>query len=170
MSISVPYTALPMERDLYDSFNLTIINGCAQTQTVGIYQVTSDFTINMISHPIVLSPGAVGLIQAPFYQTGLRLSAKRNQWVAQTLFEFGYSTWSNLSGTAYDLSVMPGSELGISVKPSNPNCPSKTCLLDNCPLDQGWTNPDQVNLGSPANSVCYHGITNFEVTFCPSVG
>ena len=31
-----------------------------------------------------------------------------------------------------------------------------------------WTNPDQTGDGSPADTVCYKGKTDFRVEFCPS--
>jgi len=92
------------------------------------------------------------------------------QWNPQALFEFGYSEYAGQSGTAYDLSLMQGSDpsIGLSVNPlgGGPSCPSKSCSPTNCPPGQGWTNPDQVDEGSPGDTVCYQGQQNFEVTWC----
>ena len=79
-----------------------------------------------------------------------------------------------MDGTAYDLSVMEGSDadIGIGVYPigngkgSGKHYESKTCFPWHCPLDY-WTNPDQVKNGSPANTVCYYGKSDIKVVFCP---
>ena len=91
------------------------------------------------------------------------------QWSPQALFEFGYSEYAGQKGTAYDLSVMEGSDgnIGIGAYPHNKKCPSKTCFPWDCPADQGWTSPGQTSIGSPADTVCYHGKTAFKVVFCP---
>ena len=82
----------------------------------------------------------------------------------------GYSEYDGQTGTAYDLSVMEGSDpsIGIAVQPlAGASCPDKTCLPWDCPPGQGWTNPDQVDAGSPGDTVCYQGNTNFRVIWCP---
>ena len=91
------------------------------------------------------------------------------QWNPQALFEFGYSTYGGKKGTAYDLSVMQGSDgnIGIGVYPFNKKCESKTCFPWACDPSQGWTSPGQTDLGSPADTVCYHGKSGFKVVFCP---
>ncbi|KXL42516.1 hypothetical protein M433DRAFT_8812 [Acidomyces richmondensis BFW] len=168
MASAVPHQHSHLhKRQSADTFTIDVHNQCNETHTFAIYQITSEFTVNKVSPSATIRPGHSRTIQAPFQETGLRLSMNENQWAAQTLFEFGYSAWSDLTGTAYDLSVMSGSQEGISVEPSNSACPSKICFPDNCSASEGWTNADQVSDGSPADTVCYQGMTDFKVTFCP---
>jgi hypothetical protein len=127
------------------------------------------------SKPVNIHSGHKHTIHAPFKATGMRLSGHAEwgtagQWSPQALFEFGYSEYAGQKGTAYDLSVMEGSDadIGIGVYPHDKNCPSKTCFPWDCPADQGWTSPGQTSLGSPADTVCYAGHkTAFKVVFCP---
>lgn len=165
------------------SFTIRTHNNCSEDHQFALYQVTSSYQMIQMTTPVMIpANGGHAPITAPFHQTGMRLSATAGQgtaaqWNAQALFEFGYTApySGSMSGTAYDLSVMQGSnpDIGISVKPvpngtGSQDCESKICFPDNCPAAQGWTNPDQVNQGSPADTVCYHGPTDFIVTFCPT--
>ncbi|KAI7530677.1 hypothetical protein KC331_g14539, partial [Hortaea werneckii] len=65
-------------------------------------------------------------------------------------------------------------KIGVKIEPlDNGNgsgeCDVKVCTEQNgFPLSQCWTNPDQTSDGSPADTVCYKGKTDFKVTFCPS--
>lgn len=156
------------------TFKLNVKNNCAWSKDVALYQITDDFEMLEMSTPTTILSGDSITIDAPYLDIGMRLSGHAElgcagQWEAQALFEFGYSAWGDIAGTAYDLSVMEGSEedVGISVVPSNGNCPSKSCSPSDCPMDQGWTNADQVDDGSPADVVCYEGVTEFSVTWCP---
>ena len=163
-----------------DTFNIEISNNCSSTKHFGIYQVTSSFQMNQMSDPVVIGQNQTQNISAPYKDIGMRLSGHAEwgtsgQWASQALFEFGYSEYNDLAGTAYDLSIMEGSDsdVGLAVYPilsdgvDSDDCPSKICLPGNCNSTQGWTNADQVSDGSPADTVCYHGKMNFKVVFCP---
>ena len=126
--------------------------------------------MNTITQSTSIAAGSKGTIAAPYSGIGMRLSATAGdgaaaQWSAQALFEFGYSEYNGIAGSAYDLSVM-GGDVGLAVYPENTECPSKKCTPSDCAPDQGWTNADQVEDGSPADTVCYHGKTNFNVVWC----
>ena len=137
-------------------------------------QISSSFQIIQMSTPQNVATGQTVTIQAPFHASGMRISGNgewdlSRQWKAQALFEFGYPTYAGQEGTAYDLSVMQGSEgnIGIGAWPTNGACEGKICLPWDCSPSQGWTNPKQVDIGSPADTVCYQGKTDFTVVFCP---
>jgi hypothetical protein len=154
-----------------DTFDITINNNCGSDMSFGIYQVSASFSMNTISEPVAIPAGSNGTLEAPYQGIGMRVSGSADesaasQWTAQALFEFGYSAFNGIEGTAYDLSVM-GGDNGLAVYPENTQCPSKVCTPTDCALDQGWTNQDQVEDGSPADTVCYHGKTNFYVVWCP---
>jgi hypothetical protein len=131
------------------------------------------------SKPVNIAHKQMHTIVALYKDLGMRLSGHAEwgtsrQWAHQALFEFGYSEYKGIGGSAYNLSVMEGSDMdvGVGVYPipngnGSKQCPSKTCFPWDCPLDQGWTNPDQTKNGSPADTVCYHGKTDFKVVFCP---
>jgi hypothetical protein len=93
------------------------------------------------------------------------------QWNQHALFECGYSSYNGQEGTGYDLSVTQGGteneNIGISAWPTNGQCEGKICFPWDCAPSQGWTNPNQWELGSPTDTVCYHGKTAFTVVFCP---
>ncbi|KAK5113005.1 hypothetical protein LTR85_011027 [Meristemomyces frigidus] len=162
-----------------DTFQLRVWNNCHFVKEVALYQITPAFAMVQKSNPTNIQPGKELTINAPFYAKGMRLSGHAEwgtagQWKAQALFEFGYSTYGSSEGTAYDLSVMQGSDsnIGIGAYPipygkGSKYCPSKTCFPWKCSWSQGWTNPDQVNDGSPADTVCYKGKTDFKIVFCP---
>lgn len=159
-----------------DTFNIEICNNCPATKQFGIYQVSGSFQMNQMCDPVSIDSNSTQTIQAPYKGIGMRLSGHADwgtggQWAAQALFEFGYSEYNGLEGTAYDLSLMEGtdSDIGLAVYPStdSEDCPSKVCHPGDCDASQGWTSPDQVSSGSPADTVCYHGKTNFKVVFCP---
>ena len=161
------------------TFNIKVHNNCGFEKSVALYQISSSFEMIQKSDPTTIPAGGHTTVVAPYTESGMRLSGHAewpigNQWNAQALFEFGYSTFSSVEGTAYDLSVMEGSDsdIGIGAYPvpngaGSSNCPKKTCFPWDCPLDQGWTNEDQVNDGSPADTTCYKGKTDFKVVFCP---
>jgi len=156
------------------TFNIHVLNNCPDTKQFALYQITPSFDSVQMSTPVNIASGMAHTIPAPYTATGMRLSGMAQwgtagQWDPQPLFEFGYSNYEGQDGTAYDLSVMEGSppDVGIAVYPANAACPSKVCNPDDCPLDQGWTNPDQDADGSPADTVCYEGLTHFRVIYCP---
>lgn len=155
-----------------DTFQISISNQCDSDLSFGIFSVSSSFAMNSVGGAVNIPAGGSGSIAAPFTGVGMRLSASASagadaQWAAQTLFEFGYSEYAGQTGTAYDVSVMAGSTQGLSVYPSNPQCPSKSCPdPNNCAPDQGWSDPGQVSSGSPADTVCYQGKTDFRVVWC----
>lgn len=176
---ATPIESTLVSRAAADTFQLRVWNNCHFVKEVALYQITPAFEMVQKSEPTNIQPGKELIINAPFKATGMRLSGHAEwgtagQWKAQALFEFGYSKYGSTDGTAYDLSVMQGSDgdIGIGAYPI-PNgrgsrfCPSKTCFPWDCPKGQGWTNPDQVNDGSPADTVCYKGKTDFKVIFCP---
>ncbi|KAK5744002.1 hypothetical protein LTR17_002340 [Elasticomyces elasticus] len=155
------------------TFDLTVHNNCTGAKSFGLYQVSPAFEMVEMSDPISLEPGESACINAPFSALGMRLSGTADkgcdgQWSAQTLFEFGYSEYNGMTGTAYDLSVMEGSVLeGIAAYPATPLCESKVCSATGCSLAQAWTQPEQEGEGSPADTVCYHGKQAFDVVWCP---
>jgi len=171
--------ALNQRRD--ETFNIHLYNNCSVKKSFAVYQLsTADWTVSEVTTPVDVAAGDSTVIQAPYTETTLRLSGNADwgcdgQWDAQALFEFGYSAWGSVEGTAYDLSLMEGadSSVGISASPisngqGSETCESKFCQSPtDCALAQGWTNEDQVNDGSPADTVCYKGKTDFLVTFCP---
>jgi hypothetical protein len=157
------------------TFNINVFNNCNSSKQIGLFQITSSFEAKQWgSTETVPGNGGNCTIQAPFTESGMRVSAEAQLgtagvWTAQALMEFGYSSYGGTEGTAYDLSVMEGSnpDIGVGVYPENSECESKTCFPWDCPLDQGWTNEDQTSNGSPADTVCYLGMTDFKVVFCP---
>ncbi|KAK4555209.1 hypothetical protein LTR86_007505 [Recurvomyces mirabilis] len=162
----------PEKRD-DSTFELMVHNNCAEDKTFGLYQINSAFQMSQMSETETVPAGTNSTISAPFSALGMRLSATADkgtaaQWEAQTLFEFGYSAYNGMTGTAYDLSVMQGSTEGIAAYPENTQCESKVCSSLGCALAEAWTDATQVADGSPADTVCYHGVTNFRVVWCPS--
>ena len=158
----------------HKGFYIHVHNKCPFVKEVALYQVTPDFQMKQKSKPTNIQPGHQHTIHASFKATGMRLSghAERGvggQWGPQALFEFGYSEYAGKKGTAYNLSVMKGSDpnIGIGVYPRNKSCESKTCFPWDCAPSQGWTDPGQTSLGSPADTVCYGHKTDFKVVFCP---
>ena len=156
------------------SFQIQVQNNCQASKSVGLFQITPAFDMVSRSGVTNLQPGGTTTIAAPYFDIGMRLSATADQgaaaqWKPQALFEFGYSSYGGNDGTAYNLSLMNGCPLdtGIAVRPSNPACESKSCSPGNCAANQGWTSPTQDSIGSPADTTCYYGPTNFVVTFCP---
>ncbi|KAM0721224.1 hypothetical protein Q7P37_003512 [Cladosporium fusiforme] len=163
--LALTATASPINtRNAADTFNIELYNNCPFTKQFALYQITSNFQMLERSRPTNLAPKKHTTIATPFKDLGMRLSGHAEwgtagQWKAQALFEFGYSQYAGQEGSAYDLSVMQGSDgdIGVGVYPisngkGSKNCPSKTCFPWDCPLSQGWTNPDQVNNGSPADT------------------
>jgi hypothetical protein len=162
-----------------DTFQIEICNQCSSTKHFGMYQITSAFQMLERMTPITIDGNGTQTISAPFKDTGMRISAHADkgiaaQWEHQALFEFGYSTYGGQDGTAYDVSIMEGSEddVGVAVYPTVDGeaceeCPSKVCSPGNCAASQGWTQPDQETNGSPADTVCYKGKAAFKVVFCP---
>jgi hypothetical protein len=69
--------------------------------------------------------------------------------------------------TAYDISAIPGNNVGCKIVPSISSCQTKYCPLGGCPLDQAWREDSDMHLGSPADTVCSNK-SNFVVTFCPA--
>lgn len=161
-----------------DAFQLHVWNNCPWTKQVAIYGVTSNFQMVQYSDPTNIEPGHKHIINAPFHGIGLRLSGHAEwgtdgQWANQALFEFGYSEYEGQTGTAYDVSIMTGSDpdIGLGAYPiangqGSESCKSFSCWPWYCPADQGWTDPGQVSLGSPADTVCYKGKTDFKVVWC----
>jgi len=156
------------------TFDLTVVNNCPSTKTFGLYQVSPSFEMIQMSDPLAIESGNSAIIPVDFAEIGMRLSATADkgtagQWDAQTLFEFGYSAFSSVTGTAYDLSVMEGAANGdgIAAYPDTSACESKICTASGCSLADSWTNADQVSDGSPADTVCYEGKQNFKVVWCP---
>lgn len=166
-------TASPIKRD--NTFNIEITNNCGSSKDFGIYEISSSFQAIQTCDPITIGQNETNTLAAPYNGVGLRLSAHAELglagvWLPQALFEFGYSEYNGLHGTAYDISIMEGSndDVGLAVYPSKSQCPSKKCSPNDCDLSQGWTNPDQIQDGSPADTVCYDGKMDFKVVFCPN--
>ena len=160
-----------------DTFNIHVLNSCPDTKSFGLFQIDGSFNMNSMSDPVSVTSGQQATIPASFTAIGMCLSATADQgtaaqWDPQALFEFGYSSYGGQDGTAYDVSLMSGSPAdiatGVAIYPLGPSdCPIKVCTLDSCDPSQGWTSPGQVDAGSPGDTVCYHGVTDFRVVFCP---
>ncbi|ORY73050.1 thaumatin family-domain-containing protein [Protomyces lactucae-debilis] len=73
----------------------------------------------------------------------------------------------NTDITAYDISAIPGNNVGCKIVPSVSSCQTKYCPLGGCALDQAWREDSDMHLGSPADTVCKN-TSNFVVTFCPA--
>lgn len=165
-----------------DTFNIEITNNCPSTKQFGIYSITSGFEMLQQCEPVSIDSNSTQTIAAPYKGLGMRLSGHAEwgvggQWAPQALFEFGYSEYNGMEGTAYDLSMMEGceSDVGLAAYPQlsseadSEDCPSKICTdPSKCDPSQAWTNPAQNLAGSPADTVCYHGKMDFKVVFCPS--
>jgi hypothetical protein len=180
MATATPIDNTLVERGSESTFNINVWNNCPFTKQFALYQIDGSFNMIERSKPVNIASRKMQTIVAPYKDLGMRLSGHAEwgtagQWAPQALFEFGYSEYNGVSGSAYDISIMlPGSDkdIGVGVYPipngnGSKQCPSKTCFPWDCPLDQGWTNPDQTKNGSPADTVCYHGKTDFKVVFCP---
>lgn len=159
-----------------DSFTIFVTNYCPTEKHIGLYQITGFPTMALTSYSpsITIPPQHTAPILAPFHALGMHLSAHAEwpldrQWEPQALFEFGYAELDGIEGTAYDVSVMEGSdkEMGISVEPRDKRCQSKVCVPGRCKAGDGWTSVEEAHEGSPADTVCYQGNTDFEVVFCP---
>ena len=161
------------------NFAIHVVNQCSEAKDVGIFGVTPDFQATQAGVTQNIAPGQTATLKAPFTAIGQRLTANAqegpsNVFEAQSLFEFGYSSWNGLTGTSYDLSLMAGAQIGMAVDVldngnGSGSCESKICVdPNNCATSQAWTDPDQVNIGSPADTTCYKGKTDFKVTLCPS--
>ncbi|SMR55787.1 unnamed protein product [Zymoseptoria tritici ST99CH_1E4] len=184
LTTALPTSSLPTTQNLTaradDTFEILIINRCKWTKSFALYNIEQpSFTMVERSKPVNIPTNGQHTLRAPFHGLGYRLSGHAEwgtarQWEHQALFEFGFSSYVGVDGTAYNLSVMEGSDkdIGVRVWPigngkGSGQCPRKTCWPDNCPPSQGWTSPDQDKLGSPADTVCYKGKTGFRVVFCP---
>ncbi|WPH01267.1 Hypothetical protein R9X50_00410500 [Acrodontium crateriforme] len=168
-------SARPFQQKRDDSyFTLTVINSCSYDQSVGIYKINTDYTTTEIMSMTNIPSGTTSNFSAPYYEVGLRLATNQDQFLAQDLFEFGYSQYtpaggSTIEGTAYDISMFAGTTEGMRATPANTNCPTKTCTSSSCAKDQAWTDANDYELGSPADTTCYYGKTDFTVEFCPQV-
>lgn len=69
--------------------------------------------------------------------------------------------------TAYDISAIPGNNVGVKIVPSVGSCQTKLCPKSGCSIDQAWQRDEDIALGSPADTVCTN-TADFTVTFCPS--
>ena len=184
MATATPIDNTLVGRSSEETFNINVYNNCPWTKQFALYQIDGAFNMIERSKPVNIASKKMQTIVAPYKDLGMRLSGHAEwgtagQWKHQALFEFGYSEFKSPDGitnvgSAFNLSVMEGSDkdIGIGSYPipngnGSGKCLSKTCFPWDCPLDQGWTNPDQTKDGSPADTVCYHGETDFKVVFCP---
>lgn len=130
-----------------------------------------NFVISPLSNSVSVRPGGETTFNVPVTDIGVFVSAHgeySNQFQVQTRAEFGYAEWPGVKGIAYNLSLMTGALEGLKIQPTRSDCAVKSCPdVNNCPADQGWTNPNQAAIGSPADTGCYNGPTDFIVTFCP---
>lgn len=157
-----------------ETFNLQIWNNCKFTKEVAIHGVWGG--PQNYWKPTNIAPGKSITMQAPFRDVGMRLVGHAEwgldgQFKVQALFEFGYSTYAGKEGTAYDLSLMHGSDgdIGMGAYPidngqGSASCESKTCFPWQCPVDQGWLDPNQPY---GADTVCYQGKADFKIVYCP---
>ena len=72
----------------------------------------------------------------------------------------------NTGITAYDISAIPGNNVGCKIQPTKSSCETKYCPVSGCDNSQAWHFDSDMNLGSPADTTCSND-TNFVVTFCP---
>jgi len=178
--LSYNSTTTLASRDDPNTFNLHVWNNCHFTKEVALYSVTADFKMLQRSPPTNIAPGHSITIAAPFHDSGMRLSGHAEwgtdgQWRPQALFEFGYSTYAGQEGTAYDLSLMEGSDkdIGMGAYPvpnghGSASCRSLTCFPWFCPGNQGWLTPEQNDVGAAApDTVCYKGRSDFKIVYCP---
>ncbi|KAK5116694.1 hypothetical protein LTR62_007368 [Meristemomyces frigidus] len=166
-----------------ETFNLNVWNNCKFVKEVVVYTVLQPaWEMVEVSTPTNIQPGAELTIPVPFHGTGMRLSGHAEWgvaggWRPQALFEFGYSSYSGAEGTAYDLSLMQGSDpdIGMGVWPienghGSGQCKQDVCFPWSCGANgnQGWLNPDQSDVGDAApDTVCYKGKTDFKIVYCP---
>lgn len=122
-----------------NTFNIHVWNNCPFTKQVALYRITSKFEMVQMSTPGDIASKKSKVIKAPYNALGMRLSGHAEwdtdaQWNAQALFEFGYSAYMGQDGTAYNLSVMEGSDgdIGIGAYPVPNGKGSKTCPLKTC--------------------------------------
>lgn len=73
----------------------------------------------------------------------------------------------NTDITAYDISAIPGNNVGVEIVPSISTCETKLCPQSGCSTDQAWLSASDTDLGSPADTTCSDE-ANFTVTFCPA--
>lgn len=73
----------------------------------------------------------------------------------------------NTGITAYDISAIPGNNVGVKIVPSISSCETKYCPVSGCSTDQAWLSASDMDLGSPADTTCSDS-ANFTVTFCPA--
>ncbi|KAK3626893.1 hypothetical protein LTR56_019519 [Elasticomyces elasticus] len=158
-----------------NTFKLHVWNNCKFVKMAAIYSVTSDFKMVQHSTPTNIQPGKISTINAPFRESGMHLSGHAEwgtdgQWRNQALFEFGYSTYAGKEGTAYDISIMQGSDpdIGMGAYPipngrGSGKCLSKTCFPWLPAGSGGWLYPEQNDVGENApDTVCYTK-TDFKV-------
>lgn len=72
----------------------------------------------------------------------------------------------NTDITAYDISAIPGNNVGVKIVPSISSCLTKHCPVSGCDNTQAWHLDSDMALGSPADTTCSNA-ANFVVTFCP---
>ncbi|KAK0947328.1 hypothetical protein LTR48_003612 [Friedmanniomyces endolithicus] len=158
--LSYNSTTTLSSRNDANTFNLHVWNNCHFTKEVALYSVTADFKMLQRSPPTNIAPGHSITIAAPFYDSGMRLSGHAEwgtdgQWRPQALFEFGYSTYAGQEGTAYDLSLMEGSDKDIG--------------MGAYPVPNGHgsgTSQNDVGASAP-DTVCYKGRSDFKIVYCP---
>lgn len=155
-------------------FIITVTNNCPDTIHAATYSISGGFTMSQESAVFTINHGDSADIHTAYNGIGMRLSGNADwplgdQWKLQPLFEYGFSAFNGIEGTAYDISLMDYVKAGpvtggLKVVPANSACETKVCTPSNCPKDQGWTSPSDP---SGADTVCYHGRGDFHVTFCP---
>jgi hypothetical protein len=151
------------------NFTITVNNNCTDTLSFATYGMSDIFILTQESAVHVIEPDCSANISTNYYGVGMRLSPNAHkslgeQYLPQAIFEYGYSNANGLVGTAYDVSRMGNVGPGIKVEPANTLCEEKCCTPESCPIEQGWTSAAQA---WGADTTCYHGITDFTVTFCP---
>jgi hypothetical protein len=133
--------------DTANAYQIKVINKCTAVMTfVALKQLPPpSYVISPLSESYVLQPGSETSFTIPFNTLGVKISGHADDldhYASQTLAEFGFAdTWEGgpAAGTAYNLSLMPGSPEGLQIVPARTSCLPKTCLSPtNCPLDQGW--------------------------------
>lgn len=175
----------PIEARNTGMYMIQIVNNCQQTIWPGVGQtVDSPGKVSERDGGFELTPGASKVIAVPndwiagrvFGRTGCNynngvlscavgdcggLSCSQHTGVPDvTLAEFSYS---DMVKTFYNISLISGFNLGMSIRPSDPSCETFTCGSAQCSPNQAYQPGASTNpcMGCSLSS-------GFIVTFCPA--
>lgn len=175
----------PIEPRSTGMYMIEIVNNCQQTIWPGVGQtLDSPGRVSDSEGGFELTPGTARMIAVPsnwvagriFARTGCGynngvlscavgdcggLSCALNTGVSGvTLAEFSYS---EMAMTFYNISLISGFNLGMSIRPSDPTCETFTCGSAQCSPNQAYQPGASTNpcMGCPLSS-------GYIVTFCPA--